>query len=63
MGAGYSLDPRLPATSQLSTTTLARLIEALRISYYLPYFKLVSSGYSRFGLESQAAVVKRAAIT
>jgi uncharacterized SAM-binding protein YcdF (DUF218 family) len=62
LGAGYSLDPRLPATSQLHTTTLARLVEAVRISRYLPHFKIVGSGYSRLGLESQAAVVKRAAI-
>jgi uncharacterized SAM-binding protein YcdF (DUF218 family) len=61
LGAGYSLDPRLPATSQLHTTTLARLVEAVRISRYLPHSKIVGSGYSRGGLESQAAVVIRAA--
>lgn len=62
LGAGYSLDPRLPATTQLSTTTLARLVEAIRISKLLPSYKIVGSGNSRLGLESQAEVVKRAAI-
>ena len=62
LGAGYSLDPNLPATSQLSPTTLARLIEAIRISKSLSHYKIVSSGYSRLNLESQASVVRRAAI-
>lgn len=62
LGSGYSLDPNLPATAQLSTTTLARLIEAIRISKSLAYYKIVSSGYSSLELESQASVVRRAAI-
>lgn len=62
LGSGYSLDAKLPPTSQLSKNTLARLIEAMRLSKTLLNYKIVSSGYSRLGLESQAAVVKRAAI-
>jgi uncharacterized SAM-binding protein YcdF (DUF218 family) len=62
LGAGYSLDPNLPATGQLSTTTLARLIEAIRIAHQLPNYKIVTSAYSKYGLESQASVAKRAAI-
>lgn len=62
LGSGYSLDPNLPATSQLSTSTLARLVEAIRISKSLSHYKIVSSGYSRLDLESQASVVRRAAI-
>ena len=62
LGSGYSLDSSLPATSQLSTATLARLVEAIRISKLLPYYKIVSSGYSRLDLESQASVVRRAAV-
>ena len=63
LGAGYSLDPNLPATSQLSTTTLARLIEAIRIAHQLPKYKIVTSAYSKYGIESQASVAKRAAIS
>lgn len=62
LGAGYSLDSRLSATKQLSDVTLSRLIEAIRISKMLPNYKIVGSGYSSLGLESQASVVKRAAI-
>lgn len=62
LGAGYSLDTRLSATKQLSDVTLSRLIEAIRISKMLPNYKIVGSGYSSLGLESQASIVKRAAI-
>lgn len=62
LGAGYSLDPTLPATAQLSTTTLARLAEGIRIARQLPNYKLITSGYSNYGLESQASVARRAAI-
>jgi uncharacterized SAM-binding protein YcdF (DUF218 family) len=63
LGSGYSLDPKLPPTSQLSKNTLARLIEAMRISQTLPKYKIVSSGHSKLGMESQASVVRRAAIS
>jgi uncharacterized SAM-binding protein YcdF (DUF218 family) len=63
LGAGYSLDSNLPATGQLNTTTLTRLIEAIRISRQLTNYKLVTSAYSSLGLESQASVAKRAAIS
>lgn len=62
LGAGYSLEKRLSATKQLSDVTLTRLIEAIRISKLLPNYIIVSSGYSSLGLESQASVVKRAAV-
>ena len=62
LGAGYSLDPKLPATSQLESTTLTRLVEGIRIARKLPHYKLVTSAYSKYGLESQASVAKRAAI-
>ncbi len=62
LGAGCSLDRRLTATQQLSDITLLRLIEAIRISKYLPNYKIVTSGNSSLGLEPQASVVKRAAI-
>jgi uncharacterized SAM-binding protein YcdF (DUF218 family) len=62
LGAGYSLDPRLPATGQLSTITLARLVESIRIARSIPNYKIVTSAYSSLGLESQASVAQRAAI-
>lgn len=62
LGAGYSLDPRLPATAQLNQFTLSRLVEGIRIARQLPKYVIVTSAYSRLGLEPQASVAKRAAI-
>lgn len=62
LGAGYSLDPRLPATAQLNQFTLSRLVEGIRIARQLPKYVIVTSAYSRLGLEPQASVTKRAAI-
>lgn len=63
LGAGYSLDPTLPPNSQLDLITLGRLAEGLRICRQAPESVLVCSGYSSIGLESQASVVRRAAIS
>ena len=63
LGAGYSLDPNLPANSQLDLTTLGRLTEAIRIANQVPNYKMITSAYSKYGLESQASVAKRAAIS
>ena len=62
LGAGYDLNPKLPAVAQVSTKTLARLAEGIRVYRKVPNAILVTSGYSAYGLESQAAVVKKAAI-
>lgn len=62
LGAGYSLDSRLPATAQLNQFTLSRLVEGIRIARQLPKYVIVTSAYSRLGLEPQASVTKRAAI-
>lgn len=62
LGAGYTLDPKLVATSQLSIYTLPRLVEAVRIANILPNYKIITSGNCTSGLESQASVVARAAI-
>ena len=62
LGAGYDLDKRLQATSQLDLKTLGRLTEGIRVFRKLPNAVLVTSGYSAVGLESQASVARRAAI-
>jgi uncharacterized SAM-binding protein YcdF (DUF218 family) len=63
LGAGYNLDSSLPATSQLNTITLARLVEAIRLAQNLNKYKLITSGYAGSQAESQASVVKRAAMS
>ena len=62
LGAGYTLDSRLPTTAQLDTKTLGRLGEGMRVFRQLPHATLVTSGYSSLGLESQASVARRAAM-
>jgi uncharacterized SAM-binding protein YcdF (DUF218 family) len=62
LGGGYSLSAELPANVQLGSPTLARLVEGVRIYKMLPQSIVVTSGYSSSGFESQASVVKRAAI-
>ncbi len=62
LGAGFSADTLLAPTSQLNTTTLARLVEAIRIARQLPHYKIVTSGNTKYGGITQAEVVKKAAI-
>lgn len=53
----------MPASSQLDLITLGRLAEGIRICHQIPESLLICSGYSSLGLESQASVVRRAAIS
>ena len=44
LGGGHNSDPELPVTSQLSKSSLSRLVEGIRIHRVLPKSKLVLSG-------------------
>jgi uncharacterized SAM-binding protein YcdF (DUF218 family) len=44
LSAGHEIDVSLPATSQLSSESLARLVEAVRLHRLLPKSKLLLSG-------------------
>jgi uncharacterized SAM-binding protein YcdF (DUF218 family) len=44
LGAGHTSDPRMPANSQLYHSSLARLVEGIRLHYSLPGSKLILSG-------------------
>jgi uncharacterized SAM-binding protein YcdF (DUF218 family) len=44
LGGGHSLDARLPPNTELNESTLARLIEALRLKRMLPQAKVILSG-------------------
>lgn len=61
LGSGYGFDKRLPATAQLAMVAQGRLIEAIRIYRQLDSSVLVCSGSTLLQLETQAAVVKKAA--
>lgn len=57
LGGGHTVDPRLPANSQLGEATLSRLIEGIRIHRLLPGSKLILSGGAPFGTVSNAEVM------
>lgn len=62
LGAGSSIDPRLPATMNLNATTLIRLVEGIRIYNHLHHAILVTSATSKNGTKSQAKIAKEAAV-
>lgn len=62
LGAGSSLDSRLPATMNLSSTTLIRLVEGIRIYNRLRHPVLVTSAAATNQIKSQAKLAKEAAI-
>jgi len=61
LGAGNGNTPGLPATSELSTSALARLTEAVRLLRALPEAKLVLSGPPDGTHPSHATMMARAA--
>ena len=63
LGSGYVLDNRLPANAQIGWCALGRLAEAIRIHRSIKNSMIICSGYSSLGLETQAQVTKKAAIT
>lgn len=62
LGAGHEYDDRLPATNLLSLTALGRLAEGLRLYRQLPHSRLITSGHSASGRQTQAEVMREAAI-
>jgi uncharacterized SAM-binding protein YcdF (DUF218 family) len=63
LGAGLSGTSDLPANSKLSTSSVCRLVEGIRIHRLLDSSKLVFSGDKFGSLESQADVMAQAAIS
>ena len=62
LGGGYTVDPRLEPTGQLSWVSLGRLAEAIRIARMFDKSVLVVSGNIASGGESMASVSRKAAI-
>jgi uncharacterized SAM-binding protein YcdF (DUF218 family) len=63
LGGGYTMDERLNANSQLSHSSLGRLVEAIRVARLFDNSMLVLSGPIVSGNESLAAVERRAAVS
>jgi uncharacterized SAM-binding protein YcdF (DUF218 family) len=61
LAGGHGTAPHLPATSQLSSTSLARVVEGIRLHRRLPHSKLVfSGGVVEEGVSSGAAMAAAA---
>jgi len=61
-GGGVTDDLRLPASEKLSSHSLARMIEGIRLHRELPQTKLLLSGGAVFGGQSSARVMAEAAV-
>lgn len=61
LGGGHHSDPGLPVTSQLSESSLSRLVEGIRIHKLLPESRLVLSGGAVFDPMSEAETMARVA--
>ncbi|MFC1551728.1 hypothetical protein ACFL6P_04090, partial [Candidatus Latescibacterota bacterium] len=57
LGGGASSDPSVPITSQLSTSSMIRLMEGIRIYYNNPNSKLILSGGAVFNTRSEADIM------
>jgi uncharacterized SAM-binding protein YcdF (DUF218 family) len=63
LGGGHTSDPRMPANSQLSGSTLSRLVEGIRAHKSLPGSKLILSGGALYDPVSDAKVLADVALT
>lgn len=61
LGGGYSSNPEIPLTSQLSDPALARLIEGIRIHNFIPESKLVLTGGPVFDSVPESVVMSHLA--
>jgi len=61
LGGGHCSDSKLPVTSQLSESSLSRLVEGVRVHRLLPESRLILSGGAVFDPVSEAEVMARAA--
>jgi len=62
LGNGHVTDLRLPATSHINTTSLARLVEGIRIYHANKDAKLVFSGWGDIDVVSNAHAVANVAV-
>ena len=62
LAGGVSDDPRFEASHQLSTSTMMRLVEGIRLSRQIPDARLVVSGGQPFSTIDAASVMRSVAI-
>jgi uncharacterized SAM-binding protein YcdF (DUF218 family) len=61
LGNGHASDPRMMENNQLSTASLSRLIEGIRIHNANPHSKIIVSGYGGLDPIANAVVVAKVA--
>jgi len=61
LGGGYTFDPSLPATAQLSPASLARLVEGVRLYRLHPDMKMIISGGVGLDAPAEAIPIARTA--
>lgn len=62
LGAGHTSDPQIPVTSQLSASSLFRLVEGIHFHKFLPGSKLIISGGVVFDPVPEAKVMADVAL-
>ncbi len=62
LGGWHTQNPALPATSQLSTDSLQRLVEVLRVYRLHPEARIITSGHHKTDEESNAEKMKQSLI-
>jgi uncharacterized SAM-binding protein YcdF (DUF218 family) len=62
LGGGHVSDPRLPATGQLSSAALSRVVEGVRLYKAVPGSKLLLAGGGVFDPMPEAEVMARVAV-
>lgn len=63
LGGGHISDPKLPANDQLSSSSLARLVEGIRIHKKLKNSRLILSGGRVFDSAPEAYTMAKAAVS
>ncbi len=63
LGGGHTSDPQMPPNSQLSGSSLSRLVEGIRAHKSLPGSKLILSGGALYDPVSNAKVLADVALT
>jgi uncharacterized SAM-binding protein YcdF (DUF218 family) len=63
LGGGHISDPQMPANSQLYHSSLARLVEAIRLHHSLPGSKLILSGGALYDPVPESEVMADVALS
>jgi uncharacterized SAM-binding protein YcdF (DUF218 family) len=63
LGGGHTSDPQMPANSQLSSSSLSRIVEGIRLHHSLPGSKIILSGGALYDPVPEAKVLADVALS